>query len=401
MSRISLNKEKSGNDFNKRSVDVSTCQNQTFDQFFIHPKILEALFEFGFFFPSPIQYEAIPIILEGKNLVARAKSGTGKTAAYSIPILHMIDLEIPQIQALVLVPTRELAKQTTDLLISLGKELNIRVNYVSGGYTFQEDILSIIDCPQILFGTPGRVLDLAGKGVISLKHVKTLVMDEADQLLFQDMFLISSRLASYFQNSIQYLIFSTTFSHSSEEFIKNYIKNPVMLSTMKEIALIEMTHYYLNMREDDKLNKLLQILAKLRVNQTIIFCNSNKRVECLSKLLLNRKIENVHIHSHISQGDRDLAFDKFKEGKSRILICSDLINRGIDIANVNVVINYDISSDSMTYVHRVGRGGRFGRKSLAINFIREKDIESFSKIQKELGIKIQHFPEEINHYLYS
>jgi ATP-dependent RNA helicase DDX6/DHH1 len=358
------------------------------------------IFEKGFEAPSPIQEEAIPIILAGRSILARAKNGTGKTAAFIIPCLEKLDNTKPHIQCLVLVPTRELALQTSSVVKEMGKHMNIECMVSTGGTSLKDDIMRLYSAVHILVGTPGRVLDLASKGVADLSQCHTCVMDEADKLLSPEFQPLLEQLVTACAPQRQILLFSATFPITVKNFKDRFVPNPYEINLMDELTLKGVTQYYAFVEERQKVHCLNTLFSKLEINQSIIFCNSVNRVELLAKKITELGYSCFYIHAKMLQAHRNRVFHEFRNGATRHLVSSDLFTRGIDIQSVNVVINFDFPKNSETYLHRIGRSGRFGHLGLAINLITFEDRFNLYRIEQELGTEIRPIPPVIDRTLY-
>lgn len=358
------------------------------------------IFEAGFERPSPIQEESIPIALTGRDILARAKNGTGKTAAFIIPTLEKINNKKAQIQALLLVPTRELALQTSQVCKNLGKHLGLQIMVTTGGTTLKDDIMRLSEPVHFVVGTPGRILDLASKGLADFSHASTFVMDEADKLLSPEFTPIIEQLISYFPKDRQIMLFSATFPIVVKSFKEKFLVKPYEINLMDELTLRGVTQYYAYVEEKHKVHCLNTLFSKLQINQSIIFCNSTNRVELLAKKITELGYSCFYSHARMLQSHRNRVFHDFRQGVCRNLVCSDLLTRGIDIQAVNVVINFDFPKNAETYLHRIGRSGRFGHLGLAINLITYEDRFNLYKIERELGTEIQPIPPIIDKSLY-
>ncbi|KAJ3081098.1 DExD/H-box ATP-dependent RNA helicase dhh1 [Quaeritorhiza haematococci] len=383
-----------------KTEDVTATKGNEFEDYFLKRELLMGIFEAGFERPSPIQEESIPIALAGRDILARAKNGTGKTAAFTIPVLEKVNVNKNKIQALILVPTRELALQTSQVCKTLGKHMNVQVMVTTGGTTLKDDILRLGQTVHILVGTPGRVLDLSGKGVADLSECSTLVMDEADKLLSPEFQPIIEQLISFCPKSRQILLYSATFPMIVKSFKDKHLVKPYEINLMDELTLKGVTQYYAYVEERQKVHCLNTLFSKLQINQSIIFCNSTSRVELLAKKITELGYSCFYIHAKMLQSHRNRVFHDFRNGKTRHLVCSDLLTRGIDIQAVNVVINFDFPKNAETYLHRIGRSGRFGHLGLAINLITYDDRFNLYKIEQELGTEIAPIPPVIDKSLY-
>lgn len=358
------------------------------------------IFEAGFEKPSPIQEEAIPVALTGRDILARAKNGTGKTAAFTIPALEKINPKNSKIQCLILVPTRELALQTSQVCKTLGKHLGINVMVTTGGTGLRDDIVRLAEPVHVVVGTPGRIQDLAGKGVADLSECIMFIMDEADKLLSPEFTPVIEDLLQFHPKDRQVMLFSATFPRSVQAFSVKNMTDPYEINLMDELTLRGITQYYAFVEEKQKVHCLNTLFSKLQINQSIIFCNSTNRVELLAKKITELGYSCFYSHARMLQAARNRVFHDFRNGVCRNLVCSDLLTRGIDIQAVNVVINFDFPKNAETYLHRIGRSGRFGHLGLAINLINWEDRFNLYNIEKELGTEIQAIPSVIDKNLY-
>ncbi|XP_067618877.1 ATP-dependent RNA helicase me31b [Eurosta solidaginis] len=383
-----------------KTSDVTDTRGNEFEEFCLKRELLMGIFEKGWERPSPIQEAAIPIALSGKDVLARAKNGTGKTGAYCIPVLEQIDPHKDYIQALVIVPTRELALQTSQICIELAKHLDIRVMVTTGGTILKDDILRIYQKVQLIIATPGRILDLMDKKVADMSHCKILVLDEADKLLSLDFQGMLDHVIMKLPKDPQILLFSATFPLSVKNFMEKHLREPYEINLMEELTLKGVTQYYAFVQERQKVHCLNTLFSKLQINQSIIFCNSTQRVELLAKKITELGYCCYYIHAKMAQAHRNRVFHDFRQGLCRNLVCSDLFTRGIDVQAVNVVINFDFPRMAETYLHRIGRSGRFGHLGIAINLITYEDRFDLHRIEKELGTEIKPIPKVIDPALY-
>lgn len=384
-----------------KTSDVTNTKGFSFQDFGLSKETQLGIYEMGYEAPSPIQEETIPIAMEGKNIIARAKNGTGKTASYSIPLIEKVDNTKKKIQALVLVPTRELAMQTSHVIKELGKHKKIESMVSTGGTAIRDDIYRVHQGVHVVVGTPGRILDLAAREIADLSECNILVLDEVDKLLSIDFKSIVAQIIEIMPKEKQIMLFSATYPMEIKEFQQKYISAPQFINLMEELTLKGVTQYYAYLEEREKLHCLNTLFSKLDINQAIIFCNSAKRVELLAKKISQLGYSCFYIHSKMQQSDRNRIYHDFKNGETRCLVSTDLFTRGIDIQSVNVVINFDFPKYSETYLHRIGRSGRFGHLGLAINFITEEDKHELFKIEDELKTKINPIPQDIDKNLYT
>ncbi|CAG0883971.1 unnamed protein product [Darwinula stevensoni] len=383
-----------------KTTDVTDTKGTEFEDFCLRRELLMGIFEKGWEKPSPIQEASIPIAMTGRDILARAKNGTGKTGAYSIPILEQVDPTMDAVQAVVIVPTRELALQTSQICIELAKHLGVKVMVTTGGTNLKDDIMRLLENVHVIIATPGRILDLMEKKIAKMEKCKILVLDEADKLLSQDFKGMLDKAISFLPAGRQILLYSATFPLTVEEFMRKYLKNPYEINLMEELTLKGVTQYYAFVQERQKVHCLNTLFSKLQINQSIIFCNSTQRVELLAKKITELGYSCYYIHAKMQQAHRNRVFHDFRAGLCRNLVCSDLFTRGIDIQAVNVVINFDFPRMSETYLHRIGRSGRFGHLGIAINLITYEDRYSLHRIEQELGTEIKPIPKVIDPKLY-
>ncbi|CAH2245042.1 ATP-dependent RNA helicase me31b [Pararge aegeria] len=383
-----------------KTSDVTDTRGNEFEEFCLKREILMGIFEKGWEKPSPIQEASIPIALSGKDVLARAKNGTGKTGAYCIPVLEQVDPKKDVIQALIVVPTRELALQTSQICIELAKHTDIRVMVTTGGTNLRDDIMRIYQNVQVIIATPGRIIDLMDKQVAKMDQCRMLVLDEADKLLSQDFKGMLDTVISRLPKERQILLFSATFPLSVKQFMEKHLKEPYEINLMEELTLKGVTQYYAFVQERQKVHCLNTLFSKLQINQSIIFCNSTQRVELLAKKITELGYCCYYIHARMAQAHRNRVFHDFRAGLCRNLVCSDLFTRGIDVQAVNVVINFDFPRMAETYLHRIGRSGRFGHLGIAINLITYEDRFALHRIEQELGTEIKPIPKVIDPALY-
>jgi len=388
-------------DLRPKTEDVTKTKGHEFKDYFLKRELLMGIYEKGFERPSPIQEEAIPIALAGKDILARAKNGTGKTASFLIPVLERVDPEQRCIQALVLVPTRELALQTSQVCKELGKYIKgLEVMVTTGGTSLKDDIVRLDQNISIVVATPGRILDLAEKGVAKLAKCDYIVMDEADKLLSPEFQELIEKLLTFCSSKRQVMLFSATFPITVKAFRDRNLHDPYEINLMDTLTLKGVTQYYAFVEERQKVHCLNTLFKKLDINQSIIFCNSVNRVQLLAKKITELGFSCFYIHAKMLQPHRNRVFHDFRNQACRNLVCSDLFTRGIDIPSVNVVINFDFPKNSETYLHRIGRSGRYGHLGIAINLLTYEDRFNLYKIEKELNTEIKPIPKQIDKRLY-
>lgn len=371
----------------------------TFDQMNLKPEIIRGIFGLGFEAPSAIQQRAILPIVSGRDVLAQAQSGTGKTATFSISALQRIDETVKKTQALIMAPTRELALQIQRVVVSIALHMDVTVHACIGGKPMGEDIEALNAGAQIVVGTPGRVFDMIDRGYFKTKDVKMFIMDEADEMLSQGFKEQIHKVFQYLPETTQVVLLSATMPKDVLDVTTKFMRDPVRILVKKdELTLEGIKQFYVNVEEDQyKLMCLIDLYDSISVTQAVIFCNTRRRVEELTEALTKQNFTVSSIHSDMSQQDRDKIMAEFRTGSSRILICTDLLARGIDVQQVSLVINYDLPDNNENYIHRIGRSGRFGRKGVAINLLADNDITRMREIEMFYNTQIQELPADIGH----
>jgi len=387
-------------DTRQRTEDVTQIKGQDWEDYSLAKPLLQAIFEKGFEYPYPIQEEAVPIALTGRDILARAKNGTGKTASFVIPMLQKIDTSKNAIQGCILLPTRELALQTAAICKELGKHLQVEVMCSTGGTSLRDDIQRLGQPVHMIVATPGRLLDITKKSIAKLDQCKILTMDEADKLLSPEFVPTIEHIISFLPEGRQVMLFSATFPVIVKDFKDRFLNKPKVINLMNELTLKGVSQFYAFVDEKQKVHCLNTLFSKLSINQSMIFCNSVNRVELLARKITDLGYSCFYIHARMLQAHRNRVFHDFRNGVCRNLVSSDLFTRGIDIQAVNVVINFDFPKYSETYLHRVGRSGRGGHFGLAINLLTYNDRMHLYTIEKELGTEIKPIPPVIDKSLY-
>lgn len=363
-----------------------------FAKFGLKPGILSAIKKMGFKEPSPIQEESIPLIMQGRDIIGQAETGSGKTAACGIPIIHKIDPEKIEIQALVLVPTRELAVQYVEELAQIAADSPIRCFAIYGGFSMSIQHAKLKHGVHVVVGTPGRLIDHLYQGTLSLSAVTTFIIDEADEMLDLGFIKDIELLADCILGQHQTLLFSATMPPAIKALTGKYMNDPIHVQLNRSIISPQsLTHCYVPAEETNKTAALAELLEKARPVQTIIFCKSRTRVIALFDKL-KRKLQGVDfLHGGLDQGLRLRIMDKFRAGKLKTLIATDLAARGLDISGISHVINYDIPENPEIYTHRTGRTARRGREGMAISLMSSRENEYLFKIQQRVRVNINLF----------
>lgn len=362
-----------------------------FEDFEISEEIKKAVKDMGFETASYIQEKTIPLLLEGRDVIGQSQTGTGKTAAFGIPTVEMIDIENDNIQSLVLCPTRELAIQIADELKKLSKyKKGIKVLPVYGGQPIDRQLKELKKKPQIIIGTPGRTKDHIERGTIKLNFVKSVVLDEADEMLDmgfrEDIEFILKRMPSKRQT----ILFSATMPKPMLNMTKRYQKNPEYIkASKKELTVEKIEQYYVETRERQKIEVLCRLLDKYNPRISLVFVNMKRKVEEVVTNLQLRGYLADGLQGDMCQEQRDLVMSRFRNGELDVLVATDVAARGIDVSDVDVVFNYDIPQDLDYYVHRIGRTGRAGRKGRAFTFVTRKELGKLKEIENYSKAKIE------------
>ncbi|CAB1325866.1 unnamed protein product [Coregonus sp. 'balchen'] len=339
-----------------------------FDDMALKETLLRGIYAYGFEKPSAIQQRAIIPCIKGFDVIAQAQSGTGKTATFAISILQQLDMEQKETQALVLAPTRELAQQIQKVILALGDYMGAACHACIGGTNVRNEMQKLTaEAPHIVVGTPGRVFDMLNRRYLSPKCIKMFVLDEADEMLSRADVL---------------------------EVTKKFMREPIRILVKKEELTLEgIKQFYINVeREEWKLDTLCDLYETLTITQAVIFLNTRRKVDWLTEKMHARDFTVSALHGDMDQKERDVIMREFRSGSSRVLITTDLLARGIDVQQVSLVINYDLPTNRENYIHRIGRGGRFGRKGVAINFVTEEDKRILRDIETFYNTTVDEMP---------
>ena len=369
----------------------------TFDEMNLREDLLRGIYAYGFEKPSAIQQRGIKPILLGKDTIAQAQSGTGKTATFAISSLQTIDINVRECQALILSPTRELASQTQKVIVALGDYMNAKVHACVGGTAVREDIRSLQEGVHIVVGTPGRCYDMINRRALRMESVKLFVLDEADEMLsrgFKDQIY---EVFKFLPERVQVALFSATMPLEVLDVTQRFMRDPIRILVKRdELTLEGIKQLYISVeREEWKLDTLCDLYETLTITQAIIYCNTRRKVDWLTEKMQSRDFTVSAMHGDMDQRERDLIMREFRSGSSRVLITTDLLARGIDVQQVSLVINYDLPTNRENYIHRIGRSGRFGRKGVSINFLTEGDVRYLRDIEQFYHTQIQEMPMNV------
>lgn len=372
---------------------------KTWDELELEPNLLRGIFGYGFEKPSPIQSKAIKPVIEGKDVIAQAQSGTGKTATFTIGALQRVNIAEQTTQVLILSPTRELSTQTAKVVSNLSSFMTgLKIKTLFGGSSVEEgSSFSSKNVPHIICGCPGRVFDMMRRDKLGSKTIKLIILDEADEMLSSGFKEQVYNIFQYLDSNVQVCLFSATLPDGISGIVEKIMRNPVKISVKREQLTLEgIRQFYVALDDDrQKYNTLKHLYSFINMSQTIIYCNSIKRVQDLYEAMCEDSFPVCRIHSNMEKSERDKAFNDFRNGSSRVLISSNVTARGIDIQQVSVVINFDIAKCVHTYLHRIGRSGRWGRKGVGINFITRRDIQQLKRIEEHYSTQIQELPADV------
>lgn len=360
----------------------------TFLELGLSKKVAQAIDEMGFEEPSPIQAQCIPVVMTGQDVVGQAQTGTGKTAAFGIPLVEMA-ANARHVQSLILTPTRELAIQVAGELRKIAKYKRVRTLPIYGGQSIGHQIKALQQGVQIVIGTPGRVLDHIRRGTLKLDKVRTIVLDEADEMLDMGFIDDIEAILQETPKERQTLLFSATMPDLVKKLAKRYMKEPAAVTINRgevSVPLIEQVYY--KVLERNKLESLCRVIDSEEIQLGIIFCRTKRGVDELTEALIARGYMADGLHGDLSQAQRDRVMKKFRNGEIEMLIATDVAARGIDVGNVSHVVNYDIPQDPESYVHRIGRTGRAGKRGLALTLVTPREYKLFKTIEKETKANI-------------
>ena len=358
--------------------------------------VLRGIYSYGFEKPSPIQKKAIKPIFDRKDVIAQAQSGTGKTGAFCVGALQVLDIEEDKMQVLIIAPTRELSRQIHNVITSLGSVMKVKTQLVIGGTSTETDIKNIKkNSPQVMVGCPGRIYDLIRRKFINPKDIKLIIMDEADEMLSIGFKEQIYNILQYLNSDVQIGLFSATVPNEIRKLSSKFMRDPIEILVKAEALTLEGINQFYVALDDDHLKyiTLKDLYGTISLSQCIIYCNSIRRVSDLYDAMKEDDYPVCAIHSNLTKAEREASYTDFKNGKYRVLISSNVTARGIDIQQVSTVINFDVPKDIHTYLHRIGRSGRWGRKGVGINFITRRDYRKIKEIEQYYHTEIKELPE--------
>jgi len=369
----------------------------SFDAMGLKKELLRGVYHYGFEKPSAIQQRAILPILEGRDTIAQSQSGTGKTTIFCIGILQAVNNKKRDLQALALSPTRELAEQSRNVMLAFGEHMKVRVHCCIGGKSIGEDLRTLEAGVHVVSGTPGRVFDMIQRRALNTKNIKMLVIDEADEMLGRGFKEQIYDIYRYLPPSTQVVLISATMPQEVLDMTEKFMNEPVRILVKRdELTLEGIKQFFVAVeREEWKFDTLCDLYDTLTITQACIFVNTKRKADWLTDKMREANFTVSCIHGDMPQKERDAIMAEFRSGKSRVLICTDVFGRGIDVQQVSLVINYDLPNSRELYIHRIGRSGRFGRKGVAINFVKADDIRILRDIEQFYGTQIDEMPMNV------
>lgn len=375
--------------------------NGSFEDLSLKDTLLRGIYSYGFEVPSAIQSKSVPVIKSEKDVIAQAQSGTGKTGAFVIGSLERVNEEEKSTQVIIISPTRELSKQTSEVVGELSKYMTVSHMEVVGGTDIFKCRSDLDKLPQIVIGTPGRILDMISKKSLFTDKLVSIVFDEADEILSHGFKETIYNIVKCIPEKCQICLFSATIPDEVIELTNSFMNKPESILVKKEALTLEgITQFYINIKVSDwKYDILKDLYDTISISQCIIYFNSKNKLNEIYKSLTDEQFPVSMIHGELSTEERKQTMNEFKSGQTRILLSTDLLSRGIDIQQLSLVINFDLPRTKETYIHRIGRSGRYGRKGVAINFVTERDLKNLEELKEFYNTKIEEMPQNIVDYL--
>ncbi|XP_002126471.2 eukaryotic initiation factor 4A-III [Ciona intestinalis] len=391
---------KKENDMSKVTFETSeeVDVTATFDSMGLREDLLRGIYAYGFEKPSAIQQRAIKQITKGRDVIAQAQSGTGKTATFSISVLQMIDTQLRDTQALVLSPTRELAQQIQKVILALGDYMSVQCHACIGGTNVGEDIRKLDYGQHVVSGTPGRVFDMIRRRSLRTRSIKMLILDESDEMLNKGFKEQIYDVYRYLPPAIQVVLLSATLPHEILEMTNKFMTEPIRILVKRdELTLEGIKQFFVAVdKEEWKFDTLCDLYDTLTITQAVIFCNTKRKVDWLTEKMRDANFTVLCMHGDMPQKERTEIMKQFRSGESRVLICTDVWARGLDVPQVSLIINYDLPNNRELYIHRIGRSGRYGRKGVSINFVKNDDIRILRDIEQYYSTQIDEMPMNVS-----
>lgn len=370
----------------------------TFDEMGLKEDLIRGIYAYGFERPSAIQQRAILPILKGRDVIAQAQSGTGKTATFSISALQTIDTTVRETQVLILSPTRELAQQIQKVVLALGDYMSVQCHCCIGGTSIGEDIRKLDYGQHIVSGTPGRTFDMIQRRNLRTRSVKMLILDESDEMLNQGFKEQIYDVYRHLPPETQVVLLSATLPQEILDMTRKFMTDPIRILVKRdELTLEGIKQFFIAVEKEEwKFDTLCDLYDTLTITQAVIFCNTKRKVDYLSSNMREANFTVSAMHGDMPQKERNAIMEEFRGGASRVLITTDVWARGLDVQQVSLVINYDLPNNREQYIHRIGRSGRFGRKGVAINFAKSDDIRILRDIEQFYSTQIDEMPAEVD-----
>ncbi|KAL4454951.1 hypothetical protein ABPG74_006333 [Tetrahymena malaccensis] len=369
-----------------------------FEKMSLKEELLRGILTYGFDKPSAVQQRAIKPIIKGRDVIVQSQAGTGKTGVFAIAALQIVDKNLREPQVIILSPTRELAEQTQKVCLALGDYMNILVHCCIGGKSMDDDINRLEKGVQIISGTPGRIYDMIQRRHLKTRNVKMLVLDEADQMLSMGFKEQVYDIYRYLPHKNQNVVVSATLPQEILEMTNKFMNDPIkFLVKRDELTLEGIKQFFILVEKEEwKFETLCDLYNTITITQAVIFCNTIKAVKWLSGKMREQNFSLCSIHGELNQKERDKIMQDFRNGEYRVLVATDIWGRGLDVQQVSVVINYDLPTNRELYIHRIGRSGRFGRKGVAINFVKNEDVSALRDIEQYYSTQIDEMPYNVS-----
>ena len=383
------------------SNENNNNNKMSFDDLTLKENLLRGVYSYGFENPSIIQHKSVPVMCKGVDLIAQAQSGTGKTGAFTMGCLNSLDEDLKRTQVLIISPTHELVNQTYEVLESIGKYMKVTMMKVMGGTNMNECRDGLSKDPQIIVGSPGRILDMINRRNLFTDNIRQVILDEADEILSYGFKESIHDIIKSIPQTSQICLFSATIPDDVLDLSNKFLREPENILVKKEALTLEgIQQFFINVKVNDwKLDVLKDIYDTINISQCIIYINSRNKLMEVYENLSNNDFPVSYIHGELNSQERKKTMEEFKSGHTRILLSTDLLSRGIDIQQLSLVINFDLPKSKETYIHRIGRSGRYGRKGVSINLVTERDMDYMKEIEGFYDTEIKEMPQNIADYL--
>jgi ATP-dependent RNA helicase DeaD len=370
-----------------------------FDEFRLKHAVLQGVKEAGFSEPTEVQAETIPLFLQGEDLAVQAKTGTGKTAAFALPLLQLINAHERSIRALIVVPVRELGQQVAKEIGLLGKHTGIHAVCVYGGQSINVQLHALSKKPQIVVGTPGRLIDLFQRRELDFSKTEFVVLDEADKMFEMGFREDVEFILKQLPEKRQTLLFSATMNPDIKHLAKRFMRIPVEINLSQDTLTVEgVKQYYVMVNPRKRVSALLEVMQKQRISKGVIFCQTKRTVDWLSRELHKRRVQSLALHGDFSQAQREKTLELFKHGKSSLLIATNVASRGLHIEDISHVINFELPEEDETYIHRIGRTARKGQTGTAITFLTNLvELKRLQHIQQIANSSAEEIPSQFKY----